>query len=227
MIRRCTPSLLVALLLTHCLMSGLAPQAAGQPVVLLEEDASRCAMFQALSATLPMRCQGRPRSIVLVQPAPQSLPLPPQHAALLTPPPPAAPPAAPPMRPPRPPAPGARVYAFATRIPFAWDSAQLAPEAHRLLDTLAEVLQDAVMVTKVVRIEGHTDSAGSDAYNRRLSYQRAVAVQRYLHDHHGLPLERLPVVGKGKAEPYDPAHPFDPSNRRVQFVNLTDSPGHQ
>jgi outer membrane protein OmpA-like peptidoglycan-associated protein len=115
------------------------------------------------------------------------------------------------------------VYAFTTRIPFAWDSAQLAPAAHRLLDTLAAVLQDTLMADKVVRIEGHTDSAGSDAYNQRLSYRRAVAVQQYLADAHGLPRVRLSVVGRGKAALYDPAHPFAPSNRRVEFVNLTDS----
>ena len=79
------------------------------------------------------------------------------------------------------------------------------------------------MADKVIRIEGHTDSAGSDAYNQRLSYRRAVAVQQYLADAHGLPRARLPVVGRGKAELYDPAHPFAPSNRRVEFVNLTDS----
>jgi outer membrane protein OmpA-like peptidoglycan-associated protein len=123
----------------------------------------------------------------------------------------------------QPPPPAARVYAFTTRIPVAWDSAQLAPAAHRLLDTLAAVLQEALMADKVIRIEGHTDSAGSDAYNQRLSYRRAVAVQQYLADAHGLPRAHLPVVGKGKAELYDPAHPFAPSNRRVEFVNFTDS----
>jgi len=53
---------------------------------------------------------------------------------------------------PRPSGPAERVYAFTTRIPFAWDSARLAPEAHRLLDTLAEVLQDGAMADKVIRI---------------------------------------------------------------------------
>jgi outer membrane protein OmpA-like peptidoglycan-associated protein len=118
-----------------------------------------------------------------------------------------------------------RVYAFATRIQFAWNSAQLAPAAYPLLDTLAQVLKEPAMTNKVIQIEGHTDSAGSDAYNQRLSAQRAASVQRYLHTVHGLPLSRIPAVGKGKAELYDPAHPFDAVNRRVQFVNLTDSTG--
>jgi hypothetical protein len=43
------------------------------------------------------------------------------------------------------------VYAVATRMQCAWDSAQLAPEAPRLLKTLAGVLKEAVMVDKVVQ----------------------------------------------------------------------------
>jgi outer membrane protein OmpA-like peptidoglycan-associated protein len=83
------------------------------------------------------------------------------------------------------------------------------------------------MVDKVIRIEGHTDSAGADAYNRRLSYRRAVAVQQYLCEAHGLAPSRLPIVGRGKVDLYDAAHPYDPSNRRLEFVNLTDSTGRQ
>ena len=195
-----SPPLVIALLLS--LVAGLAASAAGQNIPMLDEHASLCAIFQALSPTPPTRCQERARSIVLRPPAEAD----PGLAA-----------------PASPPAPAARVYAFTTRIPFAWDSARLAPAAHQLLDTLAEVLQDALMADKIIRIEGHTDSAGSDAYNQRLSYRRAMAVQQYLVDAHGLPRARLPVVGRGKAELYDPAHPFAPSNRRVEFVNLTDS----
>jgi outer membrane protein OmpA-like peptidoglycan-associated protein len=94
-----------------------------------------------------------------------------------------------------------------------------------VLDTLAAVLKDPYMAGKVVRIEGHTDTTGSDEYNVLLSYRRAVAVQQYLRDHHGLLTERLPAMGKGKAELYDPSRPTDAVNRRVQFVNMSDSGG--
>src|SRR5262245_32188161 len=193
------------LVLSAWLLTGQAAPAASHSIPLLDVSASRCTLLQALSPTLPPQCQGqrqeRSRSIVLTPP--------PAPAA--------------PGAPGAPPAPGTRVYAFTTRIPFAWASARLAPAAYQLLDTLAAVLQDALMADKVIRIEGHTDSAGADAYNRRLSYRRAVAVQQYLAEAHGLPRSCLPVGGKGKADLYDPAHPLDPSNRRVEFVNLTDS----
>lgn len=212
MTQRVTQPLIVALLISQCLVYGLGPQAFGQNVLVLDEDASLCAIFQALSAETSSRCQGRFRSIVL-RPTPSA----PESLLAKLDPPPAQPAHAPATRP--------RVYAFATRIQFAWDSAQLARGSHRLLDTLAEVLKDAVMVDKIVQIEGHTDSAGSDAYNKRLSYHCAVAVQRYLHDYHGIPLQRIPAVGKGKSALYDPDRPLHPVNRRVQFVNLPDSTG--
>jgi len=216
--------LLILLLCTSGLLSGLAAPAAAQRALLLDEQASPCAILQALSPTLPARCLGRARSIVVRPPAdadpavadPGPAPMRPAAAAGQADPTPAAP-----ML--RPASPTERVYAFTTRIPFGWDSARLAPEAHRLLDTLADVLQEGVMADKVIRIEGYTDSAGSETYNLRLSYARAVAVQAYLRDAHGLAPSRLRVVGRGKANLYDPEHPYDPSNRRVEFVNLTDS----
>src|SRR6266446_447435 len=178
MTRRWLQPFLLTFLLASGLVLGLAAPAAAQRALLLEEQASFCAMVQALSPT-------------------------------------------------RPSGPAERVYTFTTRIPFGWDSTRLAPEAHQAIDTLAEVLQDAAMANKVLRIEGHTDSTGSDAYNQRLSYRWAVAVQQYLRAAHGHAPSRLPVVGRGKADIYDPAHPYDPSNRRVEFMNRTDSPGRQ
>ena len=207
---------LMTLVIFQCLLSGVVSTAAGQSVTLLEEDASFCAIVQALSSDISARCQQpRMRSIIL-RPTP---PAGPQLTTL------ASPPPVPPKQPlaATPSGPRPRVYAFATRIQFAWNSAQLAPEASRLLDTLADALNDAALAEKVVQIEGHTDSAGSSVYNHRLSFQRALSVQRYLHTVHGIPLSRIPAVGKGESELYDPEQPRSSSNRRVQFVNLTES----
>jgi outer membrane protein OmpA-like peptidoglycan-associated protein len=66
-------------------------------------------------------------------------------------------------------------------------------------------------------IEGHTDALGSDRYNLELSERRAIAVARYLVVHHGIAPERLQVAGKGKSEPLL-SDPYDPRNRRVQFI---------
>lgn len=114
-----------------------------------------------------------------------------------------------------------RSYLFATRIAFALDSSQLTTEAQQFLHTVATVLQDPLMADTVVRLEGHTDSTGSAAYNRILSRKRALAVQRYLRVRYGIAERRLPTVGKGADEPYDPHNPRAATNRRVQFVNVS------
>ena len=207
-----TPRTLLPLLVSPLLVASLALPAVAADVVMLEDTASPCAIMRALSPQVGAQCQPlRTRSVVL---------LPVKAAAVV---PVATAPVAPPAASAQSVAP--RVYAFATRIQFALDSAQLAPEAFPLLEALAQVLKDPAMAGKVIRIEGHTDSAGSAAYNQRLSAQRAASVQRYLHTVHGVPLAQIPAVGKGKTELYDPSRPFDGVNRRVQFVNLTDSAG--
>lgn len=202
---------LTLLLSSPLLLASLGTPVVAQPLTLLQQDASVCAIFQALSPQGAPQCQRRTRSIVLASAAP----LPTQPAAT-----PSRIEASPALAP----TPAPRVYAFATRIQFAYDATQLAPEAYPLLANVAQVLKDGLMTDKIIRIEGHTDSAGSAAYNVRLSTQRAQAVQRYLHTEHGVPLRRIPTVGKGETDLYDPARPLDAANRRVQFVNVTDSP---
>jgi hypothetical protein len=60
--------LVIALLLAPSLVTGLVAPATGQSVLLLDENASFCAMFQALSPTRPVCCQARARSIVFRPP---------------------------------------------------------------------------------------------------------------------------------------------------------------
>jgi OmpA-OmpF porin, OOP family len=107
------------------------------------------------------------------------------------------------------------------RIQFEFDSFNLTAEAKGELDRLAEVLSDELMQAKVVEIEGHADATGSESYNLSLSQLRARSVRAYLVERHGIAPDRLPFVGKGEAEPYDPAHPAAGVNRRVVFTNLT------
>ncbi|MCP3727211.1 OmpA family protein [Paraburkholderia sp. CNPSo 3272] len=61
---------------------------------------------------------------------------------------------------------------------FAFDKAALLPEGKRALDQFVRQ-SDGVNIGTVV-IDGHTDSAGSKAYNDRLSLRRAEAVRSYL-----------------------------------------------
>jgi outer membrane protein OmpA-like peptidoglycan-associated protein len=50
-------------------------------------------------------------------------------------------------------------------------------------------------------IEGHTDATGPEEYNQKLGEDRAMAVRNYLHDHHGIALNRMQVISYGESKP--------------------------
>lgn len=112
---------------------------------------------------------------------------------------------------------GGKEYAVAARIEFEYNSAKIDHDARRLLDKIARVLNDDVMVNKVVVVEGHADATGSEEYNLKLSERRAHAVREYLVRHYDMRQDRLPLRSKGESELYDPQRPMDGVNRRVEF----------
>ncbi len=87
-----------------------------------------------------------------------------------------------------------------------------------LLDQVALVLKAHPEIKKV-RVEGHTDSQGSDELNKDLSNRRAVAVKIYLMKA-GIDPLRLDAVGFGEERPIaDNGTPEGRAeNRRVEFV---------
>jgi len=105
--------------------------------------------------------------------------------------------------------------AFSLPVRFGFNSAEIMPDAAPQIDAVAEGIK--LVPSARVMIEGHTDAAGSSAYNRRLSYKRASAVKQYLVYRHGISSQSLVVEGKGEDDPLDPANPYAPENRRVQF----------
>jgi outer membrane protein OmpA-like peptidoglycan-associated protein len=101
-------------------------------------------------------------------------------------------------------------------INFAFDSAELPSSAFRMIDQVAELMKEVPSLR--LRVEGHTDAVGSPQYNQTLSERRAAAVAQYLASH-GVDPSHFEMVGKGMTEPLT-ANPYDPSNRRVQFVRI-------
>lgn len=100
---------------------------------------------------------------------------------------------------------------------FDTGKATLKPGADRDLDRLAQALKDNPNTR--VKIEGYTDSVGSDAYNQALSERRAQAVADALQSR-GVPADRYEVEGLG--EDFPVATNDTPAgrqqNRRVEIV---------
>jgi OmpA-OmpF porin, OOP family len=105
-------------------------------------------------------------------------------------------------------------------IKFAFNSAQLVPEAEKTLGELAKALKSQELGKASVSIVGHTDAKGSAAYNLKLSQRRAEAVKAYLVSHFGIAAGRLEAQGKGQADLLDPSNPMSEVNRRVEIINL-------
>jgi OOP family OmpA-OmpF porin len=71
-------------------------------------------------------------------------------------------------------------------------------------------------------IEGHTDSNGADAYNQRLSEQRAKAVRDYMVSM-GIDPARLEAKGYGESQPVaDNATPEGRAQNRRVVLRRTD-----
>lgn len=93
----------------------------------------------------------------------------------------------------------------------------LKPGADELVSRLAQFLQNHPDIK--VRIEGHTDSTGSDAYNQALSQRRAEAVALALEGR-GIPVQRIQALGRGKAAPVagNDTAAGRQQNRRVEII---------
>jgi OmpA-OmpF porin, OOP family len=81
---------------------------------------------------------------------------------------------------------------------FAFDSSKIEPQYYAELNDLARVLKSNPDLR--VRLDGHTDSVGSEAYNESLSLRRANAVREYLVQQ-GIDAGRLSAKGFGESRP--------------------------
>lgn len=109
------------------------------------------------------------------------------------------------------------VVTLAAPVLFGLNDATLLPSAKRRLDAISDALR-AMESTELV-VEGHTDAAGSDAYNLDLSRRRAEAVREHLLAR-GVDPRQVRAVGVGEARPVASNASPDgrAENRRVEIV---------
>lgn len=114
---------------------------------------------------------------------------------------------------------------MAADVLFEFDKADLLPKAERTLKEAANLIEQRAKGKATVRIEGHTDGKGSDAYNQTLSRRRAESVERWFSAH-GLDGIAFSTAGFGAKRPVAPNTNPDGSdnpegrakNRRVEIV---------
>lgn len=113
---------------------------------------------------------------------------------------------------------------LAADVLFDFDKADIRPDAHDALSRAAGIIRDKAK--GLVRIEGHTDSKGSDSYNQKLSELRGRSVRDWLVKNQGLKNVRFQTSGFGAQKPAAPNAKPDGSddpdgrqkNRRVEIV---------
>ncbi len=113
---------------------------------------------------------------------------------------------------------------LAADVLFEFDKAELLSRAAETLGKAAAVIEQRAK--GVVRIEGHTDSKGDDAYNMRLSERRASSVRNWFSEKAGLANIQFTTAGRGETKPVAPNQKQDGSddpegrqkNRRVEIV---------
>lgn len=112
---------------------------------------------------------------------------------------------------------------LAADVLFDFDKATLQPKAEATLTKAAEFIRERG--ARAVRIEGHTDSKGNDAYNQKLSERRAESVRAWFAGH-GLGDLSFSTRGFGETQPVAPNAKADGTddpegrqkNRRVEIV---------
>ncbi len=93
-----------------------------------------------------------------------------------------------------------KLNAYAKTILFNSGKASFQKQTFPVLQSITAILKE--YPNSKFSIEGHTDSDGKDAFNQKLSEDRAKAVKDYLIEN-GIDADRLSSVGYGESKPID------------------------
>jgi outer membrane protein OmpA-like peptidoglycan-associated protein len=109
------------------------------------------------------------------------------------------------------------VVEFSSNVLFEFDKSNLSADAKTNLNKLVKVLN--TYPDTDIEVQGHTDSKGTEAYNKKLSVRRAGAVSDYLRGS-GINTNRISIKGFGETAPKYDNNTVDgqTQNRRVEFL---------
>ena len=105
-------------------------------------------------------------------------------------------------------------------IQFDYNSADISKGSTAAVQELGKALSNPDLKGSTFVVSGHTDAIGGEAYNQELSERRADTIKKYLTEKYGIAGANLVTVGYGESKPKDANVPMDPTNRRVQVVNM-------
>lgn len=113
---------------------------------------------------------------------------------------------------------------LAADVLFDFDKSNIRVDAEKSLNQAAEIIRSKTKGQ--ISIVGHTDSKGNDAYNQKLSEQRAASVKTWLEKKGNLGQRKFITAGKGETQPVAPNAKPDGSddpegrqkNRRVEII---------
>ncbi|MEW6445817.1 MAG: OmpA family protein [Pseudomonadota bacterium] len=115
----------------------------------------------------------------------------------------------------------AKVFTLNADAYFDFDKSNLKAEGKKAMDTLVADMK--IEQVDEIRVVGHTDSIGTDAYNQKLSERRAKTVSDYLVSK-GVPAAKIKASGMGETKPVadNKTKAGRAKNRRVE-VTVTGS----
>ncbi|TRO81209.1 outer membrane beta-barrel domain-containing protein [Trichloromonas acetexigens] len=110
---------------------------------------------------------------------------------------------------------------FTMQIEFDFDKADIRPMYHNQLKEAADFINK--YPANQILVAGHTDSKGSDAYNKKLSQRRADNVRKYLVNKFGISANKLVARGYGESQPIasNDTDAGRQQNRRVEVICCT------
>ena len=124
------------------------------------------------------------------------------------------------------------VAVYSPKSFFGFDQAEISQEAGSVLRFISDVVNSDLTSHRLVSVEGHADSWGSQNYNLKLSKQRALVVKQFLIDS-GVQTSRVSAEWFGESRPLLPETMVDgtdnpkarASNRRVEIILLNSEQG--